>query len=266
MSMNFDKMVITPEMATEILKGQIRNRKVNQNRVKMYATQMENGEWGLSPQPICFNEDGELSDGQHRLLAVIKSNIPIEFIVAKGVPNDAVIDQGLARNSSDALYMRGLINKSSSVAMSVVNRYLTSSYGCNNYNDKDRMKFINRYEKEIDEAIKISKRGDNSPILRKAPVQAAILGALICGVDEKALDRFAKVANTGYAESSEETAAITLVKYMRSLSSFSGEKVSSNLCMFAEMAIKDFVNKVPRKKVYKDLFHVYIQVKSKDNI
>ena len=78
---------ITPEMATQILENHnSRNRNVSEGTVQSYANDMKNGRWTMTHQGIAFDINGTLLDGQHRLWAIVFANIPIEFMVTRGLP------------------------------------------------------------------------------------------------------------------------------------------------------------------------------------
>jgi predicted transcriptional regulator len=107
MEINLEK--ITPVMASKYLENALQNRKIKKETVKQYSSDMKKGFWVLSPQPIVFDESGKLMDGQHRLLAVIDSKTPIDFIVARNVPKTAIfgIDMGTSRSASDLFAING---------------------------------------------------------------------------------------------------------------------------------------------------------------
>ena len=97
--------LITPEKAKRIMVKNIANRNINKKRVTQYATSMERGEWVENGQTIVLSKEGFLLDGQHRLSAVIKSGVPVRFIVAylSGVESSPIgvpIDLGQSRNVS----------------------------------------------------------------------------------------------------------------------------------------------------------------------
>lgn len=67
-------MDITPDIAKEMLERNLNNRSVSPSRVDMYADDMARGEWQANGEAICFNESGNLINGQHRLMAVVIRN------------------------------------------------------------------------------------------------------------------------------------------------------------------------------------------------
>lgn len=101
-------------MANDLLKTNIGNRTVRKNRVNNYATQMRRGQWQLTGDPIRISKSGKLLDGQHRLMAIIESDTPVETFVAEGLDDEVftVLDSGLGRSPSDALSFAGIASSS----------------------------------------------------------------------------------------------------------------------------------------------------------
>ncbi len=102
--------VIGPDEARKYLETVGVNRKVVQVHVERLAESMRGGEWvEMAGDPIRFNQQGELIDGQHRLWAVIEAGMPLRFAVARGLPVEAmtVLDTGRRRTLADFLEMHG---------------------------------------------------------------------------------------------------------------------------------------------------------------
>lgn len=94
------KTVITPAMAANLLTGEHKNRKISDQRVQQYASAMRDGEWQYNPaDAICFDIDGKLINGRHRLSAVVQSDTEQEFLLVYDVEPVAqdVMDQGYRR-------------------------------------------------------------------------------------------------------------------------------------------------------------------------
>jgi len=103
-------VIVTPETADRWLKQNNKgNRGVRLQKVNMYAADMRTGNWQLSNDAICFDVDGNLQNGQHRLLAVVKSHTTQTFLVIRNMPIQAMtsMDTGAARTASDILRFRG---------------------------------------------------------------------------------------------------------------------------------------------------------------
>jgi hypothetical protein len=113
-------VVVTPEKAATFLEGNTHNRTLRDARVQQYARDMRNDVWHLTHQGIAFDTDGTLTDGQHRLWAVIESSKTIQINMTTGVPvgTQKVIDDHLQRNVVDALRLTTDMDvKSESVAI-----------------------------------------------------------------------------------------------------------------------------------------------------
>lgn len=112
MSLDTKTVTVTPAMAQEWLSKQIRNRKWRRDVVNRYKTEMLAGRWKENGQPIVFEGNNYLVDGQHRLRAIIEANIPVKLLVVYGVKTDAAmtIDTGLSRTLGDVFMMRGVRN------------------------------------------------------------------------------------------------------------------------------------------------------------
>lgn len=100
---------VNPEQAKKYLETQKINRVPTNNRVKDYAMRMARGEWKIS-QPLQFTDEGDLFDGQHRLLAVIESGISCDFIVIRGLPSETrqYVDIGQTRSTGQIAQLMNL--------------------------------------------------------------------------------------------------------------------------------------------------------------
>lgn len=104
--MEIEIRTIEPVEAARILHAQnSHNRDITTNRVRKYADAMLAGEWTSNGDPLRFDTDGNLIDGQHRLSAVVLASRAQEFVIIGGVHHNAIytIDTGKARNAGDVL-------------------------------------------------------------------------------------------------------------------------------------------------------------------
>ena len=261
--------IITPERAAELLQNNPKNRHLRGRRVAAYANALKNGEWKQNTDPIAISEDGELLNGQHRLVAIIKSGVSMDCLVAYDCPKDTIFDKGAERNIGDSLYMRGLISKrmSTTFIVAIVNCYFSMAYERYPF-EYEVEEFINKHETDLYNAFTISHTCENKHSRRicgRAPVQAAILGALIKGIDKSKLTSFCYVANTGFAEAKEQYFAIVLRKEVESITSH-GRFDNKQLCMFAQRAIDDFVNGKSRTRKYTHLRNLWIEREDNESI
>jgi hypothetical protein len=106
-------VVISPDQALAWLEtANTMNRPVMSGRVAMYANDMKAGRWVFNAQAICFDANGNLIDGQHRLWACVESSIPLIAVVARGLPKIAqnTIDIGARRTAGQAAHLSGITN------------------------------------------------------------------------------------------------------------------------------------------------------------
>jgi hypothetical protein len=104
---------VTPEEAQQLLRRNRpgANRKVSLATVLYYAHQMAQGEWPKTGQPVIFDENGVLIDGQHRLWGCLYSSTAFTTMVVTDVPAIpnlfAYIDNCRARSPAAALQTAG---------------------------------------------------------------------------------------------------------------------------------------------------------------
>ena len=141
-------VTITPEMAEIMLEKNIANRKVNQANVNRIAADMATGNYKVNGETIKISPNGEILDGQHRLLASVKSGMPFQTYIVYNVGRDTIgtIDMGKGRSVADSLNVMGCNIKSGIIpAMNFYfnhgNKLTTAQAGClwNSYEDKFNM-------------------------------------------------------------------------------------------------------------------------------
>lgn len=104
---DIQRVLITPQMAAAWLATSKLNRKIKQNSVIEYSISMSRGEWYPDGPPITFIEDGSLSNGHHRLHAIILYGSAVEMSVQRGLSKETreVDDGNVARSLADRLTM-----------------------------------------------------------------------------------------------------------------------------------------------------------------
>lgn len=113
---------ITPEIAEELLRRNKpgANRKLSFASIQYYARAMEADEWPQTGQPIIFDANGALGDGQHRLWACLLSGTSFTTYVVTNVPHHpqlfAYFDNGKVRTPADALQTAGFNGVSPTIA------------------------------------------------------------------------------------------------------------------------------------------------------
>lgn len=100
-----ERVLITPDQAKSWLELNVRNRPMIRRIVEEYASDMLNGRWLYNYQPIMFDRDNTLVDGQHRLAAVVASGVSIKsdvvFDCDPGIMN--TVDIGAKRTAAQQL-------------------------------------------------------------------------------------------------------------------------------------------------------------------
>lgn len=98
-------------MATDWLSFNKKNRLLRQKTIKTYADAMVKGHWKEDTgETVKFDPDHNLIDGQHRLSAVVKADIPVSLWVAYDVKPESfsVIDSGMKRSHGDVFTIGGI--------------------------------------------------------------------------------------------------------------------------------------------------------------
>ena len=100
---------VTPEIARDWLGYNQKNRRPKKSTVQAYARDMAAGGWKLAGDPIRFDTDGNLLDGQHRLLACIIAERPFQTVVMRELNPGImrVLDHGTKRTVGDQLHLEG---------------------------------------------------------------------------------------------------------------------------------------------------------------
>jgi hypothetical protein len=99
-------ITITPDMAGEWLDQRNEgNRNFSARKVELYAREMLEGRWTLTHQGVAFDTFGKVIDGQHRLKAVVVSQLPQQMWVFPDMPRDTfdVVDTGYIRQAGQFL-------------------------------------------------------------------------------------------------------------------------------------------------------------------
>lgn len=125
-----DKMVITKEIAEMLLTRNTNNRPIQDYRVEEYRGRIERQEWLLNGETIKVAWDGQLLDGQKRLLAVCASGLSIYTWVVWGLdhPSQDTVDDGQKRTTANVLHMKGFTDTNRMAAIiGTIYRYNTGN-------------------------------------------------------------------------------------------------------------------------------------------
>lgn len=196
MNITTKREVISPDMAKKFLEKNTVNRTVHERVVAALVRDIKNGNFVLTHQGIAFDENGNLVDGQHRLIACALAGIPIEVYVTRNLPkeNATYVDCGIKRRFTDMLAFSGeysdsaaLRNKQSIASVKTAVRF---GYNGNIVLSFDETRaLLEAFSDEIEALYKAS-------ITRKsatASINGAALAALICGESADAIHNFFSV-------------------------------------------------------------------------
>lgn len=107
-------MDITPAKAEEWYKKRRKDqRKESQAEINMLVRHQKKKKFPFNGQPILFDTNDEVCDGQQRLKSCIESGVTITCLVIWGIPAEVypTIDAGRARSARDALKSAGIRNQ-----------------------------------------------------------------------------------------------------------------------------------------------------------
>lgn len=105
-------VMLTPELAAELLARNLSNRHLSEPRAAGYARQMAMATWSFVGDPIHVSHEGVLLNGQHRARAAVISGVPIPVTLITGLTaeDQARMDVGKNRIASHIIAMKGAAN------------------------------------------------------------------------------------------------------------------------------------------------------------
>ncbi len=105
---------VNAEVAARWLERNVSNRVLRRNRLAEFKRDMLTGNWRDVGDPIRFDTNGDMCDGQHRMIALVNAAaiqpaLELEFVVMRGVKTEDrhVIDTGTRRSAGDQLRIAG---------------------------------------------------------------------------------------------------------------------------------------------------------------
>lgn len=249
---------ITPEIAAEYLKKNVRNyrKKMNRNVIRKYASDMKAGLWELNGEAIEFDDEGFLKNGQHRLAAIIMSGTTVKIAVIRGVsPNVNIYDDPFVRTVTqmvNAEETRFDCNQTIASAANIVLNVFRPSSGKGNLK-----KYICDHMDDFERAYRITCYGSGQKIKSKCgPCVAAtylalrmeIIPAYELEVFFRAFNTYGDMPSNGYIYSPCLTARRMFEEKGRSSSGYQIQKEKLEITV---MAIQDFHNGLDRTENYK---------------
>ena len=108
------KIRMTPALAAELLKDNTHNRPVSNGAIGRYANDMKAGLWVFNGDAIRVDTNGVLLDGQHRLLACVRSGVEFDCVMVTGLEPEvfSTLDAGNKRSAGAVLSISGVSDAS----------------------------------------------------------------------------------------------------------------------------------------------------------
>jgi len=201
MAMESKVVMITPDMAREMLEHNMKNnRRMNRETIMRYARIMKAGGWNLTHQGIAFDDKGELIDGQHRLNAIVQANVPVEMMVTYGVEHHEgeafTIDAGRRRTIMNIMQISGIDDAVYRNTSTYITSYLRwKPIGGRKAEAAEVIAYIDRHYDDVAELYKLTRKDLENGQKKRIPslVGAALLAAIFRGENQDALEKFCQV-------------------------------------------------------------------------
>lgn len=148
---------VTPERAKEWLEStNTGNRRLRKNQVLALARDMADGNWLFTSDPIKFDWNGVLRDGQHRLAAIVESGKTIPLTVVRGLDpsSQAAMDIGSRRLAYDALKLRGVDGDMKNAAAIARSIFMFDKGRVPTH--LETIRFVEEHEEELADAVSVS--------------------------------------------------------------------------------------------------------------
>lgn len=216
------RMTVTPEMAGKWLENNPANRNQRRFAIDAMARDMAAGRWQFNGDAIRMNCDGSLIDGQHRLSACVKANVPFDTIVITGLPNDAraTIDGGMKRSHADRLAMRGFVSSAALSSAAKIIGALANGITNKSYTDQELDLIIARHPGLVDS---VRKSYSVAKTVGRVSNYAALHYIGVATKNEVLADAFIRVLHDGVPAWTDDPARALRERIMRA--GMTGEKL-----------------------------------------
>lgn len=185
---------VSPKLAEYILENlNIGNRSKKVEKIKVYANDMVGGNWSLTNATLAFGSDGYLKDGQNRLSACVRADVPFKTHAIFGIEPESFIhmDVGANRSNMDVFTIMGTPYPSMTGA---VIRHIVAFKDCKANTKSVKMtndELRNYYNNEINSAmlelsIKLAKITKKNTLIPVPPLAALFYIVSVNGDLEKA--------------------------------------------------------------------------------
>lgn len=247
----------TPKLAAEILeKCNTNNRNVKMTKVDQMKSDMINKRWIPNHQGIAFGLDGELKDGQHRLIAIIRSNTNQRLLTIIGVSDEVkqVIDQGVSRTTLDVAKFKG-VEKLQLNRRLVIAKAIESGIGSHNisYSSQSAISHHDTYEELIDFVLQQFPR--QIPGITAAPVMGTIARAYDWNkrhgndLGFKRLIQFCDIMKTGDWKGQQSNLVVQKLRDNFIRNKYSGGSEKQKQYRLVQYVLFNYLNKKPTTRL-----------------
>lgn len=203
--------------ALDILKNNKNNRRVTRANVDFIKDEMQNGRFLVNGATIVISEDGELLDGQHRLIAISETDLEFDLIFVLNANKNvfSTIDTGRNRKAGDVLSVAGVknYNNIASATKKIMSEFDTnrklSDSGSIKSSNSEVLDYYKKHKDEIQEAVEFSHLLYNRHIKIITVSNAAAMIVLFSREDSRKSKSFIREVFTGEKEG-YSNAALTL--------------------------------------------------------
>lgn len=247
--MDPEYVLITPEMAANLLESNGNNRNLSEGTVKAYANDMLNGNWDYKTgSAISIDENGILRDGQHRLAAIVMSGVTIPTWVIRNVSSDGIYDNNRKRSNSDQISIMKPEYENvykSTRYISVARQIITHGhFNRRMVTPKEIIDFTDIHKNILDGFFLNIPQG-TVPKLSLAVVHLGLFLAYVSGEDMDDILSFYDMLCTGMSTSPVEFPIIAYRNYLLNASGISTTDLEIGRCQYA---FKKYLTKSSVKK------------------
>ena len=211
---------IDPKDAETLLTFNTNNRNLKPHKINEYANDMLKGLWKANGDTIVIGDDDVLKNGQHRLLACVKTQKTIknQLLVYLPAENANCYDIGSTRSVKDMAILSDVddLNLRNNTIVAMITYCLITRTGC--YSASATSCGITKSmimdevikQREVCDFIRNDLGGNRARHIQKQPVLAAVANAFLCGYPYAKLQRFMSVLAKGESLSPVEFGIVKL--------------------------------------------------------
>ena len=230
---------VTPVWAEKVLENRnTDNRRLSDSRIDQYVADIIAGRWRVNNDDICFDCDGILLNGQHRLAAVVKAQMSVMMSFKFGLDSDVIrtIDEGKKRTNLDV--MRIMKEPGTGKTLSATNFVMEQAGRKKRAPRSEQLDFHRRHFDAATFACQLNQK----PYARN-PVHAALLRSYY-HVNRDRLLEFITILNTGIWDGSPaNSAAFRLRRFIEANRLGQTGPARIELYFRAEQAIRHFCDR-----------------------